>query len=165
MTVLRDIKRIENIGDLKKRQKEGLKYLSDLKCEKIFSSEEVFEIIYLCINLYYNSVNAEEKDTGTSKIFYLKSAEKFLKRYFDIKGDGNIFCNDADVLMLIELAACFSIECLYGESTELLMKVIDNTDVNRDLKKRALEELFFESEKFLPLNKVDEYKEIYSDLI
>ena len=67
--------------------------------------------------------------------------------------------------MLIELAACFSIECLYGESTELLMKVIDNTDVNRDLKKRALEELFFESEKFLPLNKVVEYKEIYNDLI
>ncbi len=165
MTVLKDIKKIENIGDLKKRQKEGLKYLSDLKCEKFFSSEEVFEIIYLCINLYYNSVNAEEKDIGTSKIFYLKSAEKFLKRYFDIKGDGNIFCNDEDVLMLIELAACFSIECLYGESTELLMKVIDNTDVNRDLKKRALEELFFESEKFLPLNKVVEYKEIYNDLI
>ena len=124
--------------------------------------------------LFYHKENATKEEGKRTNINivpnmykYIESLsdEKFLKRYFDIKGDGNIFCNDEDVLMLIELAACFSIECLYGESTELLMKVIDNTDVNRDLKKRALEELFFESEKFLPLNKVVEYKEIYNDLI
>ena len=164
LSILKDIKNIENIGDLKTRQKEGLKYLINLGCKKNFFSEEVFEIIYLCINLYYTCDVIKEKYASTLKKFYLNLAEVFLNKYFNIKGDNCIFSNYEDVLMLIELAACFSLECMYGKSTELLIKIIENSYVDNNLKIRALDELFFESEKFLPKNKINNYKQLYNNL-
>lgn len=153
---------IKNIDNEKKKHEEGLKYLYNLHSNKNLSNNEIFETIYLCISLYYNSIKINY--IYNSKLVYLNYAKKFLIKYFSIKNHKCIFSNNKDVQMLIELAACFSLECLYEDSTKLLMKVIENPLVYKGLKIMALEELFFESETFLPQAEIDYYKKIYNNL-